>query len=238
MYKVRVYRAVDEPISCEEYIEDHIKVLKDYGVPMVTSGRPSWQYNPNVYCIVAYLEDNNKMVGGIRLQIADGIMPLPVEDAISSMDKGIHDMVNKYFDEGVGELCGLWNSKEIAGIGISFILTRTAISVVNQLGFKTLMGICAEYSLKMFTDVGFVIDNSLGNNGEFPYPTNEYITRVLGIMNAYTLETAQPYDKERMLGLRNNLIQQREETGKKGTFIVNYNLKLNTTKKNNAVEIY
>jgi len=236
MYKVRVFRAIEDPISCEKYIEGHTKVLKDYGVPMVTSGKPSWQYNPNVYCIVAELEENIKMVGGIRLQIADGKIPLPVEDAISSMDKGIHDMVKEYFDEGVGELCGLWNSKEIAGVGISFILTRTAISIVNQLGFKTLMGICAEYSLKMFTNVGFVIDKSLGNNGEFPYPTDEYITRVLGIMNAYTLETDQPYDKERMLGLRNNLIQQREEVGKKGLFTVNYNLELNITKNNNVIQ--
>lgn len=224
MYKVITFKAIDNPSLCEQYIEGHITVLKEYGVPMVTSGKPIWNTNPNVYCIVAQRSDNNKMIAGIRLQIADGITPLPVEEAISALDKGIHKMVNKYFDDGVGELCGLWNLKEVAGVGTSFVLVRAAISIVNQLGFKTLMGICAEYSLQMFKDVGFVIDNSLGDNGEFPYPTEEYITRVLGIMNAYTLDTAHPYDKERMLGLREKLIQQRKETGKKGVFSVYYNL--------------
>ncbi len=226
MYKVTTFKAIDNPILCDQYIEGHITVLKEYGVPMVTSGKPIWNTNPNVYCIVAKRIDNNKMIGGIRLQIADGITPLPVEEAISPLDKGIHEMVKKYFDEGVGELCGLWNSKEVAGVGISFVLVRAAISIVNQLQFKTLMGICAEYSLQMFTNVGFVIDRSLGENGEFPYPTDEYITRVLGIMNAYTLETAYPYDKERMLGLRTKLIQQREEVGKKGVFNVHYDLNI------------
>ncbi|HRN40799.1 MAG TPA: hypothetical protein PK649_01845 [Vicingus sp.] len=226
MYKVTAFKAIDNPTLCDEYIEGHITVLKEYGVPMVTSGKPIWNTNPNVYCVIAQRSDNGKMIGGIRLQIADGITPLPVEEAISPLDKGIHEMVKEYFDEGVGELCGLWNSKEVAGVGISFILVRAAISIVNQLQFKTLMGICAEYSLQMFTNVGFVIDKSLGENGEFPYPTDEYITRVLGIMNAYTLETAYSYDKERMLGLRKNVVQQREETGKKGVFSVDYNLNI------------
>jgi hypothetical protein len=223
MYKIRVYKAIDEEDTCKTYIEGHVKVLQDYGVTMITSYKPTWQLNPQVYCIIA-TDENNEMVGGIRLQIADGITPLPLEDAITKLDSGIHDLVKKHMPGGVGELCGLWNSKSVAGVGLSFVLTRAAISVINQLKFATLMGICAEYSLQMFLDVGFQIDTSLGKNGEFPYPTEKYITRVVGILNAESLVAAKDYDKERMIGLRKNPIQTREETGKKGDFLVSYDL--------------
>jgi hypothetical protein len=103
-------------------------------------------------------------------------------------------------------------------------LTRAGISIINQLKFKILIGICADYSLEMFTRVGFVIDRSLGINGEFPYPNESYKTKVLGILNANTLETAYEYDRERMLGLRNDPIQIRKETGPKGEITVDYNL--------------
>ncbi|MFN3916501.1 MAG: hypothetical protein ACK4K0_02055 [Flavobacteriales bacterium] len=223
MYKIRVYRAPDEEDTCKTYIEGHAKVLQDYGVTMITSYKPTWQHNPQVYCIIA-TDEKNEMVGGIRLHIADEIVPLPMEDAITKLDRGIHDLVKKYMKNGVGELCGLWNSKRVAGVGLSFVLTRAAISVINQLKFSTLMGICAEYSLQMFLDVGFKIDASLAKNGEFPYPTEEYITRVVGILNTDSLATAKEYDKERMLGLRKAPIQIREETGKKGNFLVSYDL--------------
>ena len=221
----RLFRAVDEPELCSEYVKGHHKVLIDYGVINVTSGIPDWIHNPNVYCIVAFNEQN-VMIGGIRVQLGDGIHPLPIETAIGSIDPGIYRLVARYLKEGVGELCGLWNAKEVAGRGISMILTRAAISIINQLKFKTLMGICAEYTMEMFTRVGFVTDTSLGKNGEFPYPNENYITKVLGILNAATLETAYEYDRERMLTLREKPVQVRPEEGPKGQVIVDYNLAL------------
>ncbi|MDX1651425.1 MAG: hypothetical protein R3277_02960 [Brumimicrobium sp.] len=222
-YKVRTYRAVDSPALNRQYVEGHANVLKDYGVTMITSLKPTWTSNPNVYCVVAYDKDN-VMVGGIRIQVADWKTPLPMETAIAKLDEGIYDLVKKYKSEGVGELCGLWNAKSVAGVGLSYVLTRAAVSIVNQLNFNVLMGICAEYSLKMFKDVGFEIDTSLSNNGEFPYPTNEYITRVVGILHSSSLRSANPFDREIILFLRDNIEAERIETGKKGEFLVDYDL--------------
>jgi hypothetical protein len=226
MYKLKVFRAVDEPLLCEEYYLGHQKVLIDYGVPNVTSGQQTWIKNPTVYCVIAYCIENNSMVGGIKVQISNSEFSLPIEDAIGSLDPRIYDIIKKYSDVGVGELCGLWNSKSVAGIGLSMILTRAAISIINQLKFKILIGICADYTLDMFTRVGFVIDRSLGTNGEFPYPNEYYKTKVLGILNANTLETAHEYDREKMLDLRISPVQQRMETGPKGDLLVDYNLLL------------
>lgn len=132
------------------------------------------------------------------------------------MDPTIHEVVRKYTPEGVGELCALWNSKDVAGMGLSIILTRAGISVVNQLKCNTLMGICAEYTLKMFTKVGFVVDNNLGHNGLFVYPNENYLARVLGILNAGDLATAEEFDRLKMLDLRKEPIQDCVEINEKG----------------------
>lgn len=225
MIKIRVFRAVNELDTCQKYLKGHMQVLIDYNVMKVTSYNPTWTSNPSVYVLIAELESTGEMVGGIRVEITKGDIPLPIETAIGNLDNKIYDVVEKYgIEGGVGELCGLWNSKDVKGYGISFFLTRAAISIINQINFKTLIGICAEYTLKMFSDVGFVIDRSLGNNGEFCYPDERYITRALGILNAETLASADPYDKKIMLDLRENPCQVRLENGSRGEVEVKYNL--------------
>lgn len=228
-YKIRVtsFRAINEPEKCEIYSKGHMQVLVDYNVIKITSYNKSWMKNPSAYVLIAENETTGEMIGGIRVEVAKGPFPLPIETAIGSMDSRVYDLVEKYaINGGVGELCGLWNSKTVKGVGISFFLTRAAIAIVKQLKFRTMVGICAEYTLKMFTDVGFEINPSLGVNGEFPYPDERYITRSLGILNAETLETANPYDKERILGLRNSYIQTRVEVGSKGEVVINYDLNI------------
>ena len=223
--KISAFRAVDELQKCEVYSQGHMQVLIDYNVIKVTSYNKGWMQNPAAYVLIAEDEATGEMVGGIRVEVAKGLFPLPIESAIGNMDGRIYKVVEEYAQNGgVGELCGLWNSKSVKGVGISFFLTRAAIAIVEQLKFRTMVGICAEYTLKMFTDVGFEINRSLGVNGEFPYPDERYITRSLGILNAETLETANPFDKERILGLRRKYVQVREEIGTKGKVKINYDL--------------
>lgn len=224
MFQIRAFRAIDETSMCSDYISGHIQVLKDYGIENITSNNNTWVTNSNMYCFIAK-DASDELIGGIRIQVADGIVPLPVEDAVGKMDSKIFNLVKGYaINGGVGELCGLWNSRKVKGIGISVILIRAAISAINQLKFHTLTGICAEYSLEMFQNVGFVINIDLGNNGKFVYPNENYIARVVGILNSTTLEAASVYDKERMLSLRETPIQKRIEKGPKEEFTVNYNL--------------
>ncbi|MGM0479889.1 MAG: hypothetical protein ACQERC_11765 [Bacteroidota bacterium] len=225
-YRIEIYRADQHPERNAVFIREHANVLKDYGVTMITSFKEQkWVHQSSVYCLVAYTP-SDEMIGGIRVHIADFITPLPLETALHKMDKGIYDLVKSYASEGVGELCGLWNAKKVAGVGISFVLTRAAVAVMPQLQFNVLMGICAEYSLNMFRNVGFEIDNTLGDNGEFPYPTTDYITRVVGILKSNSLATAHPLDRKKILDLRKTPIQKRTEQGKKGGFTVHYNLRI------------
>ncbi|WP_162618681.1 hypothetical protein [Pedobacter yulinensis] len=223
----RSFTAIKEPETCERYLAGHVQVLKDYGITNITTNNRQWMSLPTVHGIVAEAEDGT-VVGGVRVHIADGVHPLPVEDAVGYMDPFVSKVINQYFDDGTGELCGLWNAKSVAGIGISILLVRAGIAIVNQIRLASLFTICADYTMPMVRKVGFVVEDSLGNAGEFVYPNENYIARVLRKMNAETLETAEAFDRERIFDLRNNPQQITIETGPKGDLEVDYQLVIPT----------
>lgn len=224
-FKFRAFRAPDNIEACIRYKEGHQSVLKDYGITNITSNNDEWMQNPNMYCVMALTDDESEMIGGIRVQVSEEGKMLPVEKAIGKMDNRIYGIVENYrINGGVGELSALWNSKKVAGLGVSMLLVRAGISITNQANINTLVGICGEYTLKMFQQVGFVVDHSLGLNGLFAYPKDEYQARVLGILNSSTLDTADKYDKERIQAIRENPVATFIEQGPKGEMEIDYNL--------------
>ena len=222
---LHAYRALENENLNEGFINGHARVLTDYGVTNITSYKHSWVDNPSVYCVVA-IDEEDEVVGGVRFHIANGTNPLPLEEALSNLDQRIHAFVENLGFHKTGELCGLWNAKKVAGMGVSLLLTQAGISISNQLHVEMLLGICADYTLPLFQSVGFQVDYSLGMKGEFPYPTEKYITRVIGILNAKSLSTASPENQKKINFLRKNPLIQLEEQGKKGNFQAVYQLKL------------
>lgn len=224
-FTFKAFWAVDEPGLCSQYAEGHVQVLRDYGITNITSNNQLWTKLNCVAVIVVY-DEEGEMVGGIRVQKADGENMLPVEKAISFLDPKIHEIIGSYIHEGVGELCALWNSKKVAGYGLSLLLSRAGIALSTQMGISIMVGICADYTLKMFKKVGFQVDDSLGHQGEFVYPNENYIARVLGILNAKNLETAEEEDRMRMLDVRLNPLQLAVENGPKGEMEIKYEMLL------------
>jgi len=221
--KFTAFHPINNIDLAERYLAGHRKVLEDYGVTNITTNSRGWLEMEHVYAIVVE-DETGQLVGGVRMQMADGVHQLPVEKAIGNMDARIFDIVKTYAGRGVGELCALWNAKSVAGYGISVLLTMAGISITNQVNCNTLMGICADYTLQMFKSVGFVVDNTLGIDGTFHYPSEDYKTRVLGILNSETLDTALPEYQQIMMALRNVPVQHRIETGPKGEIEIDYNL--------------
>ncbi len=109
-------------------------------------------------------------------------------------------------------------------MGISILLVRAGIAIVNQIELSSLFTICADYTLPMVRKVGFIVEDSLGNAGEFVYPNENYIARVLRKMNAETLETAEAFDRDRIFDLRTNPVQTTIETGPRGEIEIDYQL--------------
>ncbi len=223
--KFRAFRAISDLDTCLKFAEEHRNVLRDYGITNITTNNESWMYNPNIYCIIAQSTIDNKILGGVRIEISAEDNLLPVELAIGKMDAAIHRIVKNFRDGGgIAELCALWNAKAVAGIGLSMLLIRAGIAAASQLQISTLISICADYTLKMFQRAGFIIDQSLGLDGGFPYPNEKYTARVLGIMNARDLSTASDFDRTRIESLRENPVQVFAEQGTNREINVEYNL--------------
>jgi hypothetical protein len=221
---LRAFRAIDRPDICELFLKGHVKVLTDYGITNITTNNRKWISMPNVYVVVALNEDRSEVIGGVRIHLADGKEKLPLEKAIGKMDERVYAIIKKHIDTGTGELCGLWNSKEVSGYGISLILIRAGISIVNQVSLSSLFTICADYTMPMVKKVGFTVEDSIGNHGEFIYPNENYIARVLKRINAITLELAEEHDRNRIFSLRVHPIQVFTEFGQKGGVVADYNL--------------
>lgn len=223
-YYFQGFRAVDEPAKSLEYLEGHKQVLRDYGIDSLTSSDPEWLRNPEVYVVAAY-DETSEIVGGVKLHMYHPDFLLPVESAIDYLDLRIRDEVLQRVPSGTGEACGLWTSKKITGKGFGLYLTRASIAMASQLNAATLFGFGSPYTIKMFTTLGYVPLPTVGNDGNFHYPTEEYISTVIIIPDLHELSTASTLNRERTFSLRNQPEQIYPES-EKDEVEIKYNLSL------------
>lgn len=202
--RLRAFRAIDDPKTCERFIAGHEHVLTAIGVKKVTSSKNDWMYNPAAFVLIVESLDGENVYGGARIHVAGGTQPLPIEEATGKMDPKIFDLVWEYGQEGTGEGCGLWNSREIAGYGIgSIFLTRAAIAIAPHIGIKSLFALCAPYTINLTKSVGYRQETGVGNNGTFYYPKLDLLATTMILEDVNTLELASEEDKNAILALRN-----------------------------------
>lgn len=223
---IRAYRAIDDIESCKKYAEGHEQVLRSYGIPKVTSSNDQWFYNPDVYVIS--VEHDGKVYGGARIHGSAGTQKLPFMEAVGHLDHKVNNLTSGS-DQAIGELCGLWNSKEIAGKGYSVLLTKACVAkvgvtIANLLELSKLYVFCAPYTVKMVQDVGFEIVDSVGDEGKFLYPKDDMIATLLAIKDVDDLGKALPEKREGIFDLRRNPRQVVIEKGPKGDMEVEYDL--------------
>lgn len=233
MFKIRSFRAISDTESSMKFADGHARVLSSIGVKTVTSATPEWINNPGAYCIIVESLDGEKVYGGARIQMKSDEYPLPLEDAIGKLDPKIYQVVSEYSKEGTAELCGLWNSREVAGMGIGSILlgracvARAGLVLADQLQIGSLFALCASYTLKMALGTGFEVERSVGDNGKFQYPKEDFIAVTAVHKNLPDLTTAKPDEKVAIESLRANPYQERQEKGPKGMSTVIYDLRYN-----------
>lgn len=203
--RLRAFRAIDDPKTCERFIEGHAHVLTAIGVKKVTSSKNDWMYNPAAFVLIVESLDGENVYGGARIHVAGGSQPLPIEEATGNMDARIFDLVWDYAQDGTAEGCGLWNSREIAGYGIgSIFLTRAAIAIAPQIGIKSMFALCAPYTIGLTKSVGYRQETSVGNNGTFYYPKLDLLATTMILDDVETLELASEEDKRAIMALRAN----------------------------------
>lgn len=227
MVRLRAFRAIDDPDTCERFIEGHAHVLTAIGVKKVTSSKNDWMYNPAAFVLIVESLDGERVYGGARIHVAGGSQPLPIEEATGRMDPKIFDLVWQHAQDGTGEGCGLWNSREIAGYGIgSIFLTRAAIAIAPQIGIKSLFALCAPYTVNLTKCVGYRHETSVGNNGTFYYPKLDLLATTMILDDVNTLALASEEDKNAILALRTQRDVSRVEILRSKEIEIQYKLQL------------
>lgn len=225
--RLRAFRAVDDPVSCQLFLEGHEHVLTSIGVTKVTSSKDEWTRNPAAFVLIVESLDRKKVYGGARIHVAGGTEPLPIEQATGLMDDSVFDLVWQYAQRGTGEGCGLWNSREISGYGIgSIFLTRAAIAIAPQIGIESLFALCAPYTVKLTESVGYQLETSIGNNGTFYYPKLDLVATTMILKDLETLSTASEENRNAIMELRQNQNCVRVEVLRNKEIEIHYDIKI------------
>ncbi len=201
--RIRAFRAIDYPETCLKFIDGHRKVLSIYGIENITTNTDIWMQNPTIFVIVVETLDGEKLYGGARIQVADGIHPLPIEEATGKMDSKIYEIVRIAAQKGAAELSGLWNSREVAGFGIgSLFPSRVAVALASQLGINTMFSLCSPTTVRFKDWIGGKLLTNVGNEGTFYYPKIDLIATALFSDDLINLSSAHPREKEKIFYLR------------------------------------
>ena len=225
--RLRAFRAIDEPETCALFIEGHTHVLTSIGVTKVSYSKNEWTKNPAAFVMVVESMDGKKIYGGARVHVAGGTEPLPIELATGNMDPGIFDLVWSFAQHGTGELCGLWNSREIAGYGIgSIFLIRTTVAISYQIGIQSLFALCAPYTIPPGKAVGMELEDSIGVNGTFYYPKLDLVATTMILKDVPTMSKANEEDRNAIMDIRENLNVTRTEILRKKEITIHYDIKI------------
>ncbi len=203
--RIRAFRAPDDYETCCKFYDGHKKVLENHGIYKVTSTNDDWMSSRSVFVVVVETMDGKKLYGGARVHAADGILQLPIEQATSEMDPAIIDYIKYYSLNGTGELCGLWNSVEVAGLGIgSLFPSKVSVVIAKNIGLSTMFSLCSPNTVRFNQWIGSRIFNEVGNNGAFYYPKLDLIATAVFLEDVNELSKAHPRERQKMLFLREN----------------------------------
>ncbi|WP_035464080.1 hypothetical protein [Algoriphagus vanfongensis] len=205
MYKLIAFKAVDYPDRCEMFIEGHRQVLESIGVKKVTSANNSWAQNPDVIVVIVESSEDGQIYGGARIHKANEISPLPMVEAIQDLDSSIREVIAKDLDAGTGEVCGLWNSRKITGLGIGAIfMVKACLALAPKIGLNSLYALFAPTTVKLGLEIGYEILSEVGNNGTFYYPKLDLIATAMKLHDVVNLPMTAEEHREPIFRIRNN----------------------------------
>tara|TARA_R110002050_G_scaffold221792_2_gene357673 strand:+ start:44228 stop:44914 length:687 start_codon:yes stop_codon:yes gene_type:complete len=227
MLRIRAFKAIDDTDAGEKFAIGHKKVLEDIGVK-VTSGNNDWVEDPNVFVMI--VEDtakDNEVLGGVRLHVANKITVLPMVEAISKVEDKIYGEINNLMDAGTAEICGIWNSRKVMGLGLGAIyLMRCSIALSTQVGLSTMLSFASRATRGRGYEKGFEPFTVVGNKGEFNYPKLDLIATAVICYDPEILSLATEKERNEIFKLRNKQNFIATETWPKGEFELEYNIKL------------
>lgn len=232
--QIRVFRADQYPERCHALVDGHQAVLQAYGIQKLATFNREWIGNPEVLVVAAISEGpgvdgrNERILGGARMHHATAVDNLPLMQAIGGQDAGLANHMKAYVDEGAYELGGMWNSIELAGMGVeATFLIKAAMAALTMVGGRHLFALTSPVTRRMQAALGFHTEEGIGEDGFFTYPTPKLRATIARYTFPEQLEEARPEVKELLQGIWQDPIGMVHKVmGPKGELKVQFKIEL------------
>jgi len=202
---IGVYHTVSFPELAKRYYQGQKQVLSEFGVSGIASIKNNWWENHLTYMITVTDQKTGELGAGIRLDVVDDNHPLPIQEAIKHLSPDIVPRVHRY-NHVMAEVCGLWIKKEFSERGLAHQLFTIATSIALKLRINLIVGLSNQYTTQLMQKCGYTIVTSIGENGRFPYPNENYTSTVLEL-DPVKLQTVCEADKQEIVALRKQPVQ-------------------------------
>lgn len=168
---VRVFRSSGDRGLCEKLVEGHKAVLAAYGIRNLTTFNTDWIGREDVL-VIAAIDKEERILGGARMQKITELDDMPLYQAIGSQDSDLAGVLTPYLEEGAWELGGLWNSMELAGMGVEAgFLIQAALAAMPLVDARHMFALTSPVTRRMQAAMGFETQGGVGHDGFFIYPT-------------------------------------------------------------------
>ena len=176
---LKILRASEDVVLCQAMVEGHKRVLHAYGIKNISSFNTDWIGRDDVILIVAMSADGNKILGGTRLQSGDKPEDFPLYQAVGHMDEGLKPWLSNLLKDGTMELNGMWNSIELAGMGLGVEwMVQSAMASMSLLDLRNILALTSPVTRKMRDKMGWSIKDQFGDDGYFKYPNDKLLASI------------------------------------------------------------
>jgi hypothetical protein len=164
---IKTFEAAGDMASSLTFAEGYVGVLVGQGLNNSYVGKLEWISTPGVMGVVAEIEEE-EIVGGLLLFLPQEDERLPLEEIVGS------DKMGFWFREGfnrkdVGELFAVWNSKKMAGLGLSYVLLKAGVALGAKLGRQRIYFLVSEYNLRLAQRIGMHVVKREGMDVHFVF---------------------------------------------------------------------
>jgi len=211
---IECFRASDFPEKCIEYSNGRNQVLKDYG--FMEDLNPDIKWHKNDYTIVALVYQKGEAVAGMRLDVNNGKVDLPVVDSLKNLLPALKDYLKLRANGKFAEGNGTWNAKKISGLNMSQILTRYLYAVALNLDVVTIFSFQARFARRIVENYGAVRVTEIGKDGWFSYPSDKYLAGIYLFedIKVFNFKDTHYVDRIRFLANHLNCKDQKENESK------------------------
>ena len=176
---LKILRASEDVVLCQAMVEGHKRVLHAYGIKNISSFNTDWMGRDDVILIVAMSADGNKILAGTRLQSGDKPEDFPLYQAVGHMDEGLKPWLATLLKDGTMELNGMWNSIELAGMGLGVEwMVQSAMASMSILDLRNILALTSPVTRKMRDKMGWSIQDQFGDDGYFKYPNDKLLASI------------------------------------------------------------